>query len=99
MLAETNSRNICGDFLKLAPVFVARLHVPRVHLARPTRHPQQDAMPAPTRVLVQLFGERRQPPAHAHSTSAKRHRLKHSPPINQIHIGHSSTSFAEYSRQ
>ena len=57
VLAESQAGNLRRDFLELAAVGVARLHVERVGLRRTPRHPQQDAMPPPLWIAGQLIGQ------------------------------------------
>jgi len=50
VFTEPNAGNLGGDLFELAAVFMAWLHVPRIGLARTASHPQQNTVPAPTRV-------------------------------------------------
>ncbi len=61
MLAESQPRRSGGDFLELAAVVVARLHIKRVGLRRPAAHPEQNTVPLPPRVRRYLLGKSRQP--------------------------------------
>ena len=52
VLAELQAGDVGFDLLELAAVGVVGLHVERVGLAGTAAHPQQDAMPAATRICA-----------------------------------------------
>src|SRR4051794_4330264 len=76
MLAESQPRNLRRHLLELPAVGMARLHVERIGLRWPARHPQQDALPPPLLIVRQLISQNRKPAAGARAEKAKRGGMK-----------------------
>jgi hypothetical protein len=65
VLAEANAGNFGGDFLELAAIGMARLHIESVGLRRSPGHPEQDAMTSALGIVRQGRSQVREPAAGA----------------------------------
>jgi hypothetical protein len=71
VLTEAEAGDFGGDFLELAAVGVAGLHVERISLRRSACHPKENAVPAALRIIREGAGEVREPAAGASSQEAE----------------------------
>ena len=66
VLTNLNARNRRIDRLELTAIFVIRLRIERINLARPTAHPKQNASPLALRILRRRASETWEPVGQRH---------------------------------